>query len=62
MNTSLLCTYFGVDELLKLRGYGLDTRGSILSRDREEIFSLRPPHIHTDSGAHPASYPMCTGE
>jgi len=37
--------------------HGLDKRGSILSRGREGIFSLRHRE-QTGSEAHPASYPM----
>jgi hypothetical protein len=37
-------------------GYGLDGRGSAKARD----FSLLPS-VQTGCGAHPASYPMCTG-
>jgi hypothetical protein len=38
--------------------YGLDDRGS--NPAEAGNFSLRH-HVQTGSGAHPASYPMCTG-
>jgi hypothetical protein len=40
-------------------GYGLDGRG-IGVRVPVGVFSLLHV-VQTDSGAHPASYPMCTG-
>jgi len=41
-------------------GYGLDDMGSIPERDGDGILSLHHS-IHTDSGGHPASYPVGTG-
>jgi hypothetical protein len=40
---------------------GLDDRGSIPGRGSDGIFSLRH-HVQTDSEAHPAPYPMDTGD
>jgi hypothetical protein len=42
-------------------GYGPDDRGCISDRGNDGIFSL-PHHVQTGSGAHPASYPMGTGD
>jgi hypothetical protein len=49
-----------IDRPVYILGYGLDDRGSIPDRGDDVIFSLHH-HVQTDSGAHPASYPVGTG-
>jgi len=47
----------GVPNSVQRLSYGLDDRGSFPGRGGDRIYSLRH-RIQTDSGAHPASYPM----